>query len=79
MKTIKPSIGKVICLLILMLLITLPGQPVKAAAFIVNTTDDLDDGMCDATHCSLREAINAANASPGPDGISFDIPGNPPT
>ena len=28
----------------------------------VNTTGDTDDGTCDATHCSLREAINAVNA-----------------
>jgi len=43
--------------------------------FTVNTTDDIDDGTCDATHCSLREAINAANATPGTDIIEFNIPG----
>ena len=26
----------------------------------VNALDDLDDGLCDETHCSLREAVNAA-------------------
>jgi CSLREA domain-containing protein len=31
----------------------------------VNTTDDNDDGRCYSLHCSLREAINAANAQPG--------------
>jgi len=30
--------------------------------FTVNTADDLDDGTCNAAHCSLREAVNAANA-----------------
>jgi CSLREA domain-containing protein len=35
-----------------------PWQPL----FTVNTTDDLDDGTCNAAHCSLREAIHAANA-----------------
>ena len=30
--------------------------------------------MCDVSHCSLREAINAANANPGPDVIEFDVP-----
>jgi CSLREA domain-containing protein len=46
--------------------------------FTVNTTDDVDDGTCNATHCSLREAINAANVNAGTDGtdvIEFNIPG----
>jgi CSLREA domain-containing protein len=49
--------------------------PAEASTFVVNTVDDLDDGTCDADHCSLREAINAANANPGADTIAFDIPG----
>ncbi len=44
----------------------------RALIFTVNTTDDLDDGVCDATHCSLREAINEANAAVGLDTILFD-------
>ncbi|MFK7983673.1 MAG: CSLREA domain-containing protein, partial [Saprospiraceae bacterium] len=28
----------------------------------VTTVDDIDDGVCNAEHCSLREAINVANA-----------------
>jgi len=48
---------------------------VAASAFVVNAADDLDDGFCDDSHCSLREAINAANANPGADSITFDIPG----
>jgi CSLREA domain-containing protein len=43
--------------------------------FVVNTVDDSDDGWCDAVHCSLREAIHAANLSLGHDDIVFDIPG----
>ncbi len=46
-----------------------------AATFIVNATDDADDGVCDAGHCSLHEAIDAANASAGADLIGFDIGG----
>ena len=42
---------------------------------VVNTTDDLDDGVADATHTSLREAINLANQLPGLDTIRFDVPG----
>lgn len=41
----------------------------------VNSADDVDDGACNTTHCSLREALHAANANPGTDGIVFDIAG----
>jgi CSLREA domain-containing protein len=41
---------------------------------VVNTTNDVDDGTCNATHCSLREALNAAAVHTGPDTISFNIP-----
>lgn len=52
----------------------------SAATFTVNTTSDTDDGVCDSAHCSLREAMTLANASPGTDLIAFDIPGpNPHT
>src|SRR5436853_1816081 len=44
-----------------------------AATFTVNTTDDHNDGVCNAADCTLREAINAANAG---DTISFNIPGS---
>ena len=48
-----------------------------AATFVVNTTADSDDGVCSsaASGCTLREAINAANASAGEDTINFNIPG----
>ncbi len=46
-----------------------------AATFTVNTTNDVDDGACNAAHCSLREAINAANAAAGSDTIVFNIAG----
>ncbi len=44
-----------------------------AATFIVNSNNDADDTVCDGTHCSLREAINAANANVGADVITFAI------
>lgn len=50
---------------------TTTGTP---GALIVDTTDDTDDGSCDASHCSLREAINAANVRAGADSIRFAIP-----
>ena len=40
--------------------------PVYAAVFSVTTTTDTADGVCNS-HCSLRDAIMAANASPGRD------------
>jgi CSLREA domain-containing protein len=41
----------------------------------VNTTDDVDDGTCNTTHCSLREAIHKANTLTGMVTIRFDIGG----
>ncbi|MCX6927514.1 MAG: CSLREA domain-containing protein, partial [Verrucomicrobia bacterium] len=37
----------------------------------VNSNDDVDDGVPGIAHCSLREAINAANANPGTNTINF--------
>jgi len=45
----------------------------NAALFIVNDADDANDGTCNTTHCSLREAITAANATQAADTIGFDI------
>ena len=47
--------------------------------YVVNTTADHDDGTCDGSDCSLREAINAANAAaaPGVAGITFALGGGP--
>ena len=42
----------------------------------VNTIYDLNDGVCNGTHCSLREAIHLANADPSFDAIAFRIPAN---
>lgn len=55
-----------------------PGLEPQPVALLVNTTDDLDDGACDATHCSLREAINASNTTSSRDLIAFAIPGDGP-
>jgi CSLREA domain-containing protein len=43
------------------------------SVFVVNTADDHDDGVADATDTSLREAIIAANNHPGLDTIQFNI------
>ena len=39
--------------------------------FVVTTTADHDDGTCNASDCTLREAINAANAAVGTNTIIF--------
>ncbi|HEX8680960.1 MAG TPA: CSLREA domain-containing protein, partial [Ardenticatenaceae bacterium] len=61
-----------------------PAQP--GPTFTVNSTADTNDGRCGQQHCTLREAINAANARTNtdndatsgadPDQIHFDIPGS---
>lgn len=48
---------------------------VPQAVFTVNSTNDPGVGTCDVAECTLREAITAANGSPGLDDISFNITG----
>jgi CSLREA domain-containing protein len=52
---------------------------IRVVDLIVNSANDVDDLVCNATHCSLREAITFANVSPNlngaPDTIRFAIPG----
>jgi CSLREA domain-containing protein len=46
-----------------------------ATTFTVNSVADTDDGACTVTKCTLRDAINAANATPGADTINFAVNG----
>ncbi len=66
----------------LLMLVSGWAGPVRAhAAFIVNTTADIDDGSCELApdgDCSLREAIQAANLflndhPDAPDSVVFDF------
>ena len=57
----------------IMLLVASLGQAASMSTFVVNTTLDNDDGTCDMVHCSLREAINAANGVAGADTITFSL------
>ncbi len=52
----------------LVCLLSLPGTPGRAATFTVTNTNDSGAG-------SLRQAILDANAAPGADRITFNIPG----
>jgi uncharacterized repeat protein (TIGR01451 family)/CSLREA domain-containing protein len=70
-------------LLLVSLAVIVLGVPAVASAapqdFTVNVIADDDDGSCDDVtlgDCTLREAINAANADAGST-ISFDIAGAP--
>jgi titin len=58
---------------VVVLTLFLAPAPGFASTFTVNSTNDADDTICDGTHCSLREAINAANVNAGPDLITFNI------
>ena len=56
---------------------TEPPPPEETDEWVVNTTADSDDGACQPLNsgdCTLREAINAANASEQPKRIDFQIP-----
>ncbi|MDQ3546245.1 MAG: CSLREA domain-containing protein [Verrucomicrobiota bacterium] len=50
-----------------------PSAPAFADTFVVNNNVDPGNGICDAVGCTLREAIDAANANPGADIINFSI------
>ena len=56
-------------------LVFMLGQAIGQITYTVNSTDDTDDGTCNAIHCSLREAFNAANADNRPSDILFAING----
>ena len=75
----KRSVRLFLILTLIFIIIT-PFSTVEAGGggWEVNTTDDLDDGLCDTAHCSLREAINIANATAGTQMITFDISGGGP-
>ncbi|MDQ4122566.1 MAG: hypothetical protein M3209_14100 [Acidobacteriota bacterium] len=68
MSTEPSKSGKLSFVLILFLLL---GAVASAATFTVNQTDDAGDLTCDAT-CTLRDAIDDANAASGADTIVFD-------
>jgi CSLREA domain-containing protein len=70
----RRGLSLVLCTILLGSL-ALTALPLRAASLVVNSAGDADDGTCNVGHCSLREAINAANANPDLDTITFNIPG----
>jgi CSLREA domain-containing protein len=69
----SPALRSIVLLLLLAVLF--PAAAEAQTTFTVNTTNDVDDGTCNATHCSLREAITAANQEIDGATIAFNIPG----
>lgn len=74
-RSIARAVLRVLILPTLLLVLAGAARAQGPVRFTVNSTDDADDGVCDATHCSLREAIDAANAGAGIDTIAFDFAG----
>ncbi|RZA25461.1 MAG: CSLREA domain-containing protein [Proteobacteria bacterium] len=62
---------RVLPLLSLTSALIMGSQAAQAATLTVNSTADTNDGVCNASNCTLREAINQANSSTG-DVIEFD-------
>ncbi|MDQ3117178.1 MAG: hypothetical protein M3Q86_11345 [Verrucomicrobiota bacterium] len=56
-----------------LLICIIQATPAFADTFVVNNPVDPGNGICDAVGCTLREAIDAANANPGADIINFSI------
>jgi len=70
-RTATAALFSVLALALVVWLVVIPATRVQAATYTVNTTNDADDGTCNGTHCSLREAINAANGTAEDDVIGF--------
>jgi len=64
-----------ICVALALATLTPATARAQMVTFTVNSTADTDDGTCNVTNCTLREAIAAANANAGLDSIAFAIPG----
>jgi CSLREA domain-containing protein len=66
--------------LLVFCVVSLASKPARAAllTYTVNSTKDHDDGSCTPNDCTLREAIQAANADGQDSLIAFGISGPPP-
>lgn len=67
----KTLVTHLIQFTIVCLLIIAPITAVQAKTFVVNTLEDVNDGFCNTAHCSLREAVIAANRRLGTDIITL--------
>ena len=60
-----------------LLFLTTSCDPIPSCVpvYTVSKTDDTNDGVCSAGDCSLREAVNNANACPGTQTINLPAGG----
>lgn len=65
--------SKYIWFWILVLMIGSGAVAQPAGTYSPNITADVNDGACTVNHCSLREAIIAANENPGADTINLSV------
>src|SRR5688572_29232876 len=80
--TMKRYLRGPLTLTVLAVVLLTAATPAQAAGFLVNSTGDgpdirLGDGRCTSADgkCTLRAAIQEANARPGADTITFQLPG----
>src|SRR5215470_463198 len=71
MRDIPGTSNSLLRLALVLVVLLLGVGSARADTFTVNSTADPGDGICDASECTLREAITAANTSPGADKIVF--------
>jgi CSLREA domain-containing protein len=79
MSPLRPHPRASVCAALLSaVLAALVAAPAASAGVVlqVNSISDTSDGLCDVANCTLRDAIEASNATPSDaDTISFDIGG----
>ena len=73
----KVALLAVVAVVALSLLILVGADRARASTtFTVTNTADPGNGICNASGCTLREAIDAADDTPGKDAIHFNIQGD---
>ncbi len=72
----RPKVWALGLLVLMVASLLIVAKPAHADTFTVNNVGDPGDGNCTADGCTLREAITAANVTPGADTINFDISGS---
>lgn len=71
------AFGLLVALVALSLLKVAGAERARApTTFTVTNTADPGNGICNASGCTLREAIDAADDTPGKDTINFNIQGD---